>query len=365
MKRSGSPETRPQKRSRRPIEDWRGNSIPTRIPVTARLKNASKRCHTPTRSFRTRRSASGTTRSATTAGWARPASVTSAGSPTSSQRSSGEDRPGHRAAPERGADILTTVVLTLEEAALGVEREIEVDSLAGCEVCGGSGASPGSYPTTCSDCGGTGERREVRRTVFGNMMTAVSCSRCRGSGQQILDPCKACDGSGRTHVEEVHTIKVPAGIEDGARLRVTGRGQAGARGGGSGDLYIEVAIAQHKVFRRVGDDLGTEVLVPMTVAALGGPVQVPTLEGDEEVEIEPGTQSGEVLRMKNRGMPRLGGRGKGELVVLLKVETPTGLDKEQAELMVQLANMRGETTSPRGLFSKIKEAFGASGETEA
>lgn len=259
--------------------------------------------------------------------------------------------------PQRGADILAEVELTLEEAATGVERDVEVPTLVTCDRCEGSGASPGSYPTKCTTCSGTGELRQMRRTVFGNVMTAATCPTCSGSGHQILDPCSGCEGTGRKRVTEVHTVKIPSGVDDGARLRVTGRGQAGHRGGRSGDLYIEIYIKAHETFRRVGDDLGCEVTVPMTVAALGGRVSVPTLDGEEEVEIEPGTQSGEVIRLRDRGMPRLGGRGRGELVALLKVQTPTGLDRRQAELLEELARERGEETSPRGLFDKIKEAF--------
>lgn len=265
-------------------------------------------------------------------------------------------RPSHTGA-RRGADILAEIELTLEEAATGVERDVEIENLITCETCDGSGAAPGSYPTKCRACGGTGEMREVRRTVFGNMITATGCGTCGGSGQEILDPCDTCGGSGRTRSTEVLTMQIPAGVDDGARLRVTGRGQAGERGGTSGDLYVEIAIAPHEVFRRAGDDLGCEVAVPMTVAALGGNVTVPTLDGPHELDIAPGTQSGEVVRLRGKGMPHLGGRSRGELVVLLKVETPTGLDREQAEVLESLAKLRGETTGGRGLFDKIKEAF--------
>jgi molecular chaperone DnaJ len=157
---------------------------------------------------------------------------------------------------------------------------------------------------------------------------------------------------------ETLTVRIPPGIEDGAQLRVTGRGQAGMRGGRSGDLYVSIAITPHPVFKRAGEDLGCEVKVPMTIAALGGSVDVPTLEGQEQIEVKPGTQSGEVVRLKGRGMPRLDGRGRGELVGLLRVETPRNLTREQAELLARLANLRGEETGHRHLFDKIKEVFG-------
>lgn len=260
--------------------------------------------------------------------------------------------------PQRGADILAQVEIDLEEAFSGIEREVEVETLVDCDACGGSGAAPGTYPTTCRACSGTGELREVRRTVFGNMMTAVTCNRCGGAGQEILERCQTCSGQGLVRSVETMTVPIPAGIQDGARLRVTGRGQAGARGGRAGDLYIEIFIREHPVFRRAGDDLAREVPVPMTVAALGGAVDITTIDGSsEEIEIEPGTQSGEVVRLKGRGMPRLQGRGRGDLVVLLKVETPTALDREQAEILEQLARARGETVGGKGWLDKIKEAF--------
>jgi molecular chaperone DnaJ len=193
--------------------------------------------------------------------------------------------------------------------------------------------------------------------MLGNVITAATCARCRGSGQIIADPCLRCSGNGRIHVTDTLTVAIPPGVDDGAQLRVSGRGQAGVRGGRSGDLYVAIAVAPHDVFRRVGDDLGCEVAVPMTIAALGGEVEVPTLDGPEPVEIEPGTQSGEVIRLGGRGMPRMNARGRGELVCLLKVETPTDLDADQAELLRRLADLRGEEAAAKGFLDKLKQAF--------
>ncbi|MBA2725252.1 MAG: molecular chaperone DnaJ [Actinobacteria bacterium] len=257
----------------------------------------------------------------------------------------------------RGADILAEVELSLEEAAEGAEREVELETLAECETCAGSGAASGTFPSQCGACGGSGELREVRRTVFGNMMTASPCARCSGTGREVLDPCESCSGGGRVRVVSSITVQVPPGVDDGARLRITGRGQAGVRGGGTGDLYVQIGVEPHPIFRRAGEDLACEVPVPMTVAALGGVVAIPTLTEDEEVDIAPGTQSGELIRLRGRGMPRLGGRGRGELVAVLRVETPTALDREQTELLERLAKARDETTGQRGLLGKIKEAF--------
>ncbi|MFN2488562.1 MAG: molecular chaperone DnaJ [Actinomycetota bacterium] len=265
---------------------------------------------------------------------------------------------GRGSGSTRGADVLAEVALTLEEAATGVEREVEVTVLGGCEECGGSGAAPGTAPTRCSECGGAGEVRHMRRTMFGNIVTAAACPRCGGTGREVLEPCPNCGGHGRVTVNETLTVRIPPGVDDGAQLRVSGRGEAGVRGGRSGDLYVSIRVLAHDVFRRAGDDLGCEVTVPMTVAALGGVVEVPTLEGAEELEVAAGTQSGEVIRRRGQGMPRLDGRGRGELVVLLRVETPSDLTEEQAELLRRVADLRGEATGQKGgLFDRIKEAF--------
>lgn len=262
-----------------------------------------------------------------------------------------------RRGPARGADLLAEIELTLEEAAVESERELDVTALAECPDCGGSGARSGTFPTSCTECGGTGELRQVRRTMLGNVMTATACPRCRGTGQEIAHPCPRCGGDGRVEVTETLTVRVPAGIEDGAQLRVSGRGEAGARGGRSGDLYVAIRIAPHDVFQRAGADLGCEVTVPMTIAALGGRVDVPTLDGVEPIDVSPGTQSGEVVRLKARGMPRIDGRGHGELVVLLKVETPRNLTAEQDDLLRSFAAARGDEVAERRLRDRIREAF--------
>lgn len=262
-----------------------------------------------------------------------------------------------RRGPARGADLLAEVVVTLEEAAAGIDRDVDITSLTECPDCHGSGAAPGTYPVNCADCGGTGELRQVRRTMLGNVMTATTCPRCRGTGQEVVQKCPRCRGDGRVEVTETLTMAIPPGIEDGARLRVSGRGQAGTRGGRSGDLYVEVRVRPHDVFQRAGADLGCEVAVPMTIAALGGQIDVPTLDGAEAVDIAPGTQSGEVVRLKGRGMPRIGGHGRGELVALLKVETPTQLTAEQDDLLRKFAAARGEVVGERRLRDRIREAF--------
>ena len=265
---------------------------------------------------------------------------------------------GRPTGPARGSDVLAEVELTLEEVAVGVEREVDVTTLQEYNQCDGSGAAPGTFPSRCGTCGGTGEIRQVQRTVFGNVMSASTCMKCRGTGQEITTPCPRCSGAGRFPMNETLTVAIPAGINDGSQLRVRGRGEAGVRGGRSGDLYVAINVAPHEIFQRAGENLGCEVTVPMTAATLGGAVSVPTLDGHEELEIAPGTQSGEVRHLKGHGLPRLNGHGRGELIALLKVETPTGIDEEQAELLARFAELRGEEVGDkRSFLDKVKEAF--------
>jgi molecular chaperone DnaJ len=259
--------------------------------------------------------------------------------------------------PGRGHDVVAEVEITLEDAAVGVQRSVDVETLVECPECHGTRAATGTHPETCSNCAGAGEVRQVRRTMFGDVMTAAPCPRCRGVGEVIPHPCQNCDGHGRVASIESLTLEIPEGIEDGAQLRVHGRGEAGTRGGRAGDLYVVIHVAPHDTFKRAGEDLGCEVHVPMTIAALGGDVAVPTLDGPEMVEVKPGTQTGEVVRLKGKGMPRLGRHSRGELVGLLRVQTPTDLDDEQEALLRTLAEKRGETVAERGLFDRIREAF--------
>jgi molecular chaperone DnaJ len=273
-------------------------------------------------------------------------------------------RSGGRAARQGGRDAIVDVALTLEEAAAGVRREIDVTIDRPCSTCGGDGAAPGSTPSTCRQCSGSGAVQQVTRSVFGQMLTTGTCPACRGTGREISDPCKDCRGEGRREVTEVVTIDVPPGVDDGRRLRLTGRGEAGRQGGPPGDLYVRVRVAPHAVFERDGNDLHCELRIPVTQAALGAELKVSTLDGEEVVKVAPGTQTGDILTLRRHGMPKLNSGGaRGTLYVHCRVETPADLTDEQEELLRRFAELRGEDTpasgAGKGFLGKLREVFGA------
>lgn len=265
-----------------------------------------------------------------------------------------------RTGPRSGRDAVVDVVLTLDEAAAGVRREVDITVPRACETCGGSGSKPGTGAATCQTCGGAGAVQQVTRSVFGQMLTTTTCPTCRGAGQRITDPCTDCRGEGRRQVSETVTVDVPPGVDTGTRLRLGGRGESGRRGGRAGDLYVRTRVAEHDVFTRDGNDLHCEVELPMTQAALGTELKLPTLYGEEVVRVPPGTQFGDVLTLRRQGMPKLNGGGaRGDLHVHCRVVTPTRLGDEEADLLRRLAELRDEEISAgdRGLFSRLKDAF--------
>jgi molecular chaperone DnaJ len=261
--------------------------------------------------------------------------------------------------PVRGADAEALVDLTFEEAVFGADKEVTLRLPVICTTCQGSGAADGTAPTNCPQCGGTGEVRRVRQSILGQMVTTGRCNQCGGMGTVIASPCKDCRGDGRRMEERVEVVTVPAGIDHGQTLRSPGRGAAGPRGGPAGDLYLHARVAPHAHFERDGIDIHTELHIPMTQAALGAQVEVQTLEGPEEIPVAPGTQSGEVLRLRGRGVPHTSGRGRGDLHIHLAVDTPTDLTAETDQLLRKLAELRGEKVNdaPSGLFNRIKSAF--------
>lgn len=263
------------------------------------------------------------------------------------------------AGPVRGADVEVRLDLDFEEAVFGATKEIELRMPVECERCSGSGCEPGTHPSSCRTCGGSGEVRQVRRTILGQMVTAFPCQACRGLGRKILSPCRECRGEGRVTRPTAVEVQVPAGIDHGQRLRLSGRGPAAARGGVPGDLFVSVSVREHPRFERHGDDLLHVLRIPVTQAALGAQLTIETLDGEEDLVIPAGTQGGRIFRLRGRGVPSLRGRGRGDLVVQVEVAVPEQLTGEEAQLLRRLAELRGEEVAPRdeGFFSRIRSAF--------
>ncbi|MDQ6650731.1 MAG: molecular chaperone DnaJ [Actinomycetota bacterium] len=269
---------------------------------------------------------------------------------------------GPRTRVRQGADALIRVELDLAETAFGTTTELDLETAAVCQTCTGSGTAAGTHPETCSTCRGRGEVSSVQRSFLGQVMTSRPCPRCGGQGTLITHPCARCGGDGRVRARRTTSVKIPAGIENGMRLRLSGEGEVGPGGGPAGDLYVEVVERDHPVFTRDGDDLHSRVTLPMTAAALGTSLTLETLDGEEQIDIRPGTQSGQVLPLRARGVPHLRGTGRGDLLVHVEVRTPTKLDGDQERLVRELAQLRGEehpqTRAGEGsLFSRLREAF--------
>jgi molecular chaperone DnaJ len=265
---------------------------------------------------------------------------------------------GGSRAPSRGSDTEVEVEVTLREAASGVEREVKVQTVKECSVCGGVG---GTSTRQCGTCGGMGAVRSVRESFFGQMVSTQTCPTCSGSGRIIEVVCENCQGSGRVAELATHSIRIPAGIEDGMRIRVAGAGNIGERGAPSGDLYIRVRVGEDPELIRDGDDLIHRMRINFVEASLGTEVEVPTLKGTTEVRIEPGTQPGATLTLRGEGMPRLKRRGRGDLKVLVDVMVPTRLSAEQRELLKRFEASSGEETYGNGggesFFDRLRGVF--------
>jgi len=256
----------------------------------------------------------------------------------------------------RGGDLRYDVEITLEEAATGIEKTIEVPRHEACETCDGNGCAPGTSPVTCTNCHGAGQVR------FSQGFFSISrpCPRCGGRGASIESPCSGCSGSGRFLTRRKLTVKVPAGTDTGLRLKVSGEGEGGIRGGPPGDLYIFLAVRPHEIFDRDGDDIICEVPISFIQAALGAEIEVPTLSGKARMKVPAGTQTHKIFRLRGKGLPNLRGHGGGDLFARVVVETPTKLNARQKELLEEFAKISGEQHNPiiQGFFEKVKDVFG-------
>lgn len=262
-------------------------------------------------------------------------------------------------APRRGSDLEMAIRITLETAYQGATRDIEIPREENCPHCSGSGAEPGTEVETCPTCGGVGQVERATNTPFGQMVQVAPCPQCGGKGKIVLTPCKECHGSGRVRRSRKLEVKIPPGVDTGTRLRIAGEGEAGANGGPSGDLFIMLEVAADKRFQRDGADLHTKIDIAVPQATLGTTVTVPTFDGPENLDIPGGTQPGSVMRIKNRGMPKLRGGGKGDLHIHVRVTVPKNLSDKGKRLMAELAQeMKVEVTENKGIFDKIKDKFG-------
>ncbi len=262
-----------------------------------------------------------------------------------------------RTVAERGSDLALDLEVEFKEAVFGTEKKLRIEKLVECSACEATGAKAGTLPSVCSDCGGSGQVRTSQRTLLGNFVRSYPCEHCRGTGQIIASPCPECSGQGRKSERQTISLEVPAGIVDGMRLKMNGKGQAGLRGGPPGDLYLTVHVKPHELFERDGDDIFCQIPLTFSQAALGVKIEVPTLNGSHTLEIPAGTQSGTIFRLKGKGVPHLGRRGQGDQVIRIAVEVPTKLTKKQKELLTELAKARGEdlnSLSP-GFLSRFKK----------
>ncbi|HCT80876.1 MAG TPA: molecular chaperone DnaJ [Micromonosporaceae bacterium] len=273
----------------------------------------------------------------------------------------GSSARGPRPRTRPGADAILRLDLDLVETSFGVEAPITVDTAVLCTSCSGAGTAPGTHPQTCDTCGGRGEVQSVQRTFLGQVVSSRPCGTCAGYGTTIPHPCSTCGGDGRVRTRRSLTVKIPAGVEDGMRIRLAGQGEVGPGGGPSGDLYVEIHERAHDVYARKGDDLHCKVTVPMTAAALGTRLTIKTLDSEEQLEVKAGTQPGSTLRIRGKGVPHLRGQGRGDLFVHLDVRTPTKLDTTQEQILREFARMRGEEVAELskqgGFFSRMRDAF--------
>jgi molecular chaperone DnaJ len=276
----------------------------------------------------------------------------------------GAGQRGPRSRARRGRNATIRVELDLSECAFGTTKDLVVDTAVVCPTCSGEGTAPGTHPTTCEVCNGRGEVSQVTRSFLGQVMTSRPCPGCGGYGTVIRKPCPECDGDGRVRTRRTIKVRIPAGVEDGTHIQLAGEGETGPGGGPPGDLFLEIVQRPHDTFERQGDDLHCTVTIPMVAAALGATLQVQTLDGPSDIDIRPGTQSGQAIPLYGQGTAHLNSSGRGDLLIHVTVETPTKLEPEQENLLRELARLRGEEAPPgrfapgqQGFFSRLRDAF--------
>ena len=264
--------------------------------------------------------------------------------------------------PQRGSDLRYELSISFEEAVFGCQRELEVPRLEVCPDCSGTGAQPGTRPERCPVCGGSGEVRRVQQSILGQFINVTVCERCQGEGRVALHPCERCRGSGRARTVRRISVTIPAGIDDGQQIRISGEGESGGRGGPPGSLYVGVKVLPHQFFKRQGNDILCELPINIAQAALGDELEVPTVDGrPAHVKVPAGTQHGRIVRLRDRGVPHLRGNGRGDQLVRINVVTPTQLTEEQKQLLVKLGQTFGSNPPPqedKGIFEKMKDVFG-------
>jgi molecular chaperone DnaJ len=269
-------------------------------------------------------------------------------------------RTGSRRGPQRGADLRYDLQITFEEAAFGAEKTLEVPRQETCEVCKGSGAEPNTEPVVCPQCNGSGEIRRVQQSVFGQFVNVTACGRCHGEGRIVDKPCKECRGQGRVTKTRQLTVKIPAGVDNGQQIRLSGEGEAGPKGGPAGNLYVVLDVKPHPFFKREGSDVFYELPISFAQAALGDEIEVPTIDGKLMLTVPAGTQTGKTFRLREKGVPHLRGMGRGDEYVAVRVRTPTQLSARERELFGELAKLEEHQIKPneRGFFDKVKDTLG-------
>ena len=266
-----------------------------------------------------------------------------------------------RQRPQRGQDLRYDLSISFREAVFGCGKDIEAARYETCPVCDGSGAKPGTTPVRCPDCNGTGEVRHVQRSLFGSFVNVATCPRCQGTGEMVSAPCEECQGKKRIRKTRTLSVKIPAGVDDGTRIRLNGEGELGALGGPPGNLYVFIKVERHEFFVRQDSSIILELEINMAQAALGDQVHIPTLDGEEDLFIPAGTQTGEILRLKARGVPYLRRAGRGDQLVVITVDTPQKLTEKQREMLQELGDTLGKeiiAQREKGFLDRVKDAFG-------